>query len=184
MSVSFESERLLIRMSDVEFTDALLDYYSRNRDFFSHAEPARTDAYYTHDVQERILRQEMENIEGSVSYYYYYSLKEDPDTIIGSISFVRIRKMPYFSVIFGYDLDEHMQGNGYATEACAASIKHILSKQEIHRIESRVRTDNQKSIRVLERLGFVFEGDEFKSIYLEGEFRDHYRYAYINEDFR
>ena len=37
MSISFESDRLIIRMSDVSFTDALLDYYSRNRDFFSHA---------------------------------------------------------------------------------------------------------------------------------------------------
>ena len=53
MSVSFESERLLIRMSDVKFTDALLDYYSRNREFFSHAEPARTDTYYTRE--QRIL---------------------------------------------------------------------------------------------------------------------------------
>ena len=183
MSISFESDRLIIRMSDVSFTDALLDYYSRNRDFFSHTEPKRTDSYYTHDVQERILSQEMSNIENSVSYYYYFSLKEEPDTIIGSISFVRIRKMPYFSVIFGYDLDEHMQGHGYATEACAATIKHILSCQEIHRIESRVRTDNDKSIRLLERLGFIYEGNEYKSIYLEGDFRDHLRYAYINEDF-
>ncbi|MCR4715850.1 MAG: GNAT family N-acetyltransferase [Lachnospiraceae bacterium] len=183
MSLTFESDRLVIKMSDVSFTDALVKYYSDNRKFFSHAEPERPDSYFTHDTINRVLEQEMHNIENSISYYYYFASKENPDVIIGSMSFVRIRKMPYYSCIFGYDLDEHMQGHGYATEACAAAIKHILSVQDIHRLEARVRTDNERSIKLLERLGFLFEGDEFKSIYLEGEFRDHYRYAYINEDF-
>ncbi len=183
MHATFETDRLIIRMSDEQFADELLDYYYRNKEFFSHAEPARSDAYYTLDVQRGILAQEAKNIEESISYYYYFSLKSDPKRIIGSISYVRIRKSPYLNVIFGYDLDEHMQGHGYATEACEATIKHILSEQRIHRIESRVRTDNTRSINLLKRLGFIFEGDEFKSIFLEGEFRDHYRYTYINEEF-
>ena len=117
------------------------------------------------------------------SAYYYFSLKEEPDKVIGSISFVRIRPEPYASVIFGYNLHEKYQGHGYCTEACKASIEHVLSIARIHRIESRVLTDNEKSVHVLERLGFFHEGFEKASILIGGEFRDHLRYAYLNPDY-
>ena len=75
------------------------------------------------------------------------------------------------------------QGHGYCTEACKASMEHVLSIAHIHRIESRVLTTNEKSIHVLERLGFFHEGFEKASILIGGEFRDHLRYAYINENY-
>ena len=48
----------------------------------------------------------------------------------------------------------------------------------IHRIESRVMTDNIKSVHIMERLGFVYEVMEYSSILIGGSFRDHLRYAW------
>ena len=179
----FETDRLLIQTSSMELAPKMLKYYSDNREFFDHYEPVHTERYYTLEIQSRYMEQEVRNMENLVSAYYYFSLKEEPDEIIGSISFVRIRPEPYASVIFGYNLHEQYQGHGYCTEACAASIKHVLSIARIHRIESRVLCDNDRSIHVLERLGFFHEGFEKASILIGGRFRDHERYAYINEDY-
>ena len=183
MSEAFETERLLIRTSDTELTEQLLKYYSDNRAFFEKYEPSRDESYYTADYQRALLAQEGRNMNNLTGAYYYYYLKKDPEHIIGSISFSRIRKEPYASTIFGYNIDERFQGQGYCTEACRAAIEHVLKIAHIHRIESRALVDNQKSIRVLERLGFFCEGFEKASILINGEFRDHNRYAFLNENY-
>lgn len=180
---TFETERLLIQTSNMDLAPKMLEYYTENREFFDKYEPVHSDKYYTLELQTRMMAQEVTNMENLVSAYYYFSLKEGPDKIIGSISFVRIRPEPYASVIFGYNLHEKYQGHGYCTEACAASIEHVLSIARIHRIESRVLTTNEKSIHVLERLGFFHEGFEKASILIDGRFRDHERYAYLNENY-
>lgn len=183
MVYKFETGRLIIETSNMELAPKMLEYYTENREFFDKYEPVHSERYFTLEIQTKLMEQEVRNMENLTSAYYYFSLKEEPDKVIGSISFVRIRPEPYASVIFGYNLHEKYQGHGYCTEACAASIKHVLSIARIHRIESRVLTDNEKSIHVLERLGFFHEGFEKKSILIGGEFRDHLRYAYLNEDY-
>ncbi len=183
MSYKFETERLILQTSDVELDEKMLKYYSDNKAFFEKHEPEQSPLYYTLQMQRRILEQEEKNMENGLCAYYYFALKEDPDTIIGSISFVRIRKEPYANVIFGYNLHEKYQGHGYCTEACRASIEDVLRFAHIHRIESRVMVDNVKSIHILERLGFEHEGFERASILIGGSFRDHLRYAYINENY-
>ena len=183
MTYRFETDRLLIQTSNMDLAPKMLEYYSENEEFFNKYEPTHTSRYYTLEFQTMMMQQEVSNMENLTSAYYYFSLKDDPEKIIGSISFVRIRPEPYASVIFGYNLHEDYQGHGYCTEACAASIKHVLSIAHIHRIESRVLTTNEKSIHVLERLGFFHEGFEKASILINGEFRDHLRYAYLNEDY-
>lgn len=184
MMYKFETERLLIQTSNMELAPKMLTYYTENRDFFDKFEPVHADRYYTLDFQTKMMEMEVSNMENLTSAYYYFSLKEEPDKIIGSISFVRIRPEPYASVIFGYNLHENYQGHGYCTEACAASIKNVLSIARIHRIESRVMTTNEKSIHVLERLGFFHEGFEKESILIGGKWRDHLRYAFLNNEYK
>ena len=183
MAYNLVTERMVFRSSGPELTEAVLDYYLRNRDFFSKAEPERTDTYFTAEYQLQLQELEKKKIEKGLSAYYYGSLKTDPNRIIFSVSYVNIRKAPYYSTIFGYDLDEELQGHGYATEAILASIDDVLKKHEIHRIEARVLPDNIKSVSILENVGFSYEGIEKSSILLRGKFRDHKRYAYINENF-
>ena len=183
MSVTFESERLILRGSDMSFLDEVFRYYRENRTFFEKYEPERGDLYYTIEYQTKLLEFEVNTMEKLASVYYYYFLKDDPNRVIGSISFSRIRKEPYASTIFGYNIHEDFQGHGYCTEACRAAIENVLTLAHIHRIESRVLTDNIKSIHVLERLGFFHEGFEKAGILIGGEFRDHLRYAWINENY-
>ena len=181
--MTFETERLIIQTSEEILPERLLEYYYDNRDFFAAHEPVWPEEYYTEEYQRRSLEMEIRNMNNGTSAYYYYFLKNEPDRMIGSISFVRIRKEPYASTIFGYNQHEAYQGRGYCTEACAASIREVLRFAHIHRIESRVMTDNKKSVKIMEKLGFVYEGMEYASILIGGEFRDHYRYAYINPDY-
>lgn len=184
MSEEIYSERLLLRTSDPALAAPILSYYSRNRVFFSTAEPAFPEEYYTLSYQTNMQLQEVRRMENGQSAYYYFSLLHEPERIIGSMSFANIRKEPYLSTVFGYDVDEEEQGKGYTTEACSAAMKHLFTRSRIHRVEARVLPENKASIRVLEKLGFQYEGIERSSILIRGSFHDHLRYSYINEDFQ
>ena len=179
-----ETKRLILMTSSTDLSEKLLTYYSDNRAFFETREPAWQEKYYTLEYQRRIQEAEVQNMENRISAYYYYALKEDPERIVGSISFVRIRKEPYASTIFGFNQHEDYQGQGYCTEACGAAIEEVLKLADIHRIESRVMPDNVKSVHILERLGFIYEGMEYSSILIGGSFRDHLRYAWINPEYK
>ena len=183
MSLIVSTERLILRTSDTDYTENILEYFKSNRTYFEKYEPAHPDIYYTPESMRDTLDREIKQIERGLCFYYYVSTKSDPSKIIGSIAFVRIKKEPYASTEFGYDFDESVQGLGYATESCKAAIENVLKYHHIHRFESWVLPDNEKSIRLLKRLGFEYEGPLKGYMLLEGVFRDHERYTLINENY-
>lgn len=55
----------------------------------------------------------------------------------------------------GYDLKEEFWGNGYMQEAMKAIIAFGIDEMRINEISACIYIDNQKSIRLVENLGFV-----------------------------
>ncbi|MGC4175269.1 GNAT family N-acetyltransferase [Demequina sp.] len=66
----------------------------------------------------------------------------------------------------GYTLHPWARGHGYATEATAAFIDHLVDDLHLHRIEASTHPDNIASNRVLERLGFTREGTKRESYWV------------------
>lgn len=58
----------------------------------------------------------------------------------------------------GFALLPEWVGNGYAAEAAGAVIEHAESRLGIERLYAIVNRRNQRSLRLLERLGFRHEG--------------------------
>ncbi len=58
----------------------------------------------------------------------------------------------------GYDLIREHWGRGYMTEAVKALLDYGFLSLNLNRVEATVDPENQRSIRLLERLGFVREG--------------------------
>jgi aminoglycoside 6'-N-acetyltransferase len=63
------------------------------------------------------------------------------------------------TVEIGYSLDPAHQGNGYASEAVAALVR-ALRDHGVHVVVAGCDVDNDRSARLLERLGFAFTGIE------------------------
>ena len=47
----------------------------------------------------------------------------------------------------------------------------------LHRIEINIRPENAASLRVVEKLGFRFEGMRLRYLHIDGDWRDHSTYA-------
>ena len=77
--------------------------------------------------------------------------------VIGSAGFYRWVEEPRPQAELGYDLAPTFWVDGLMTEALAAIVGYGFGPMGLTRIEATVLTDNDRSVRTLERLGFVRE---------------------------
>ncbi|MBX7207537.1 MAG: GNAT family N-acetyltransferase [Verrucomicrobiaceae bacterium] len=73
---------------------------------------------------------------------------------------------------FGYWLAEPFWGRGIMTEAVRLVSDRVLRDLEFHRMETEVYSLNERSIRVLEKAGFVMEGRLRDAVICDGKFYD------------
>jgi ribosomal-protein-alanine N-acetyltransferase len=81
-------------------------------------------------------------------------------------------EIPKIRADFGYDLRPEHWNKGIMTEALDAVIDFTFNKANVNRIEASVSNENNGSIRVLEKLGFVKEGVLRKRSYWGGRCHD------------
>lgn len=183
MSFLVNTPRLIMKVENDKAADKVLKFYNENRMYFDPFEPTRPEAFYTLEYQQASAQYEYnETMKGHALRYYLY-LRNDPSVLVGSVNFFRIRPIPFSSASIGYKLHHDFWGMGFATESCQAAIQVMFSDYNTHRIEAKVSPDNVRSIHVLERLGFTYEGIEYKSVQVDGEFKDHLRYSLLNSDY-
>lgn len=93
------------------------------------------------------------------------------DTLIGTCGHWRLMKEHHRAEI-GYDLDEPHWGKGYMREALQAILRFGFVEMELHSTEAQIDPDNQRSRRVLERLGFRCDGRIRENFYFDGRYTD------------
>lgn len=182
MNFRYETERLVLKILTTDYAPAVLSFLYENRDFFNPYEAAKGNKYYTTAFQRETLRLELLAFQ-KLQYFRYYVFKKGNDNdIIGTVSFGNVLKQPYLSTCIGYKFDKNNLHRGYATEAVSAATLAILNGTNLHRIEGYVLPDNIPSVRVLERIGFEYEGKCREFALINGVYRDHLRYALIKNN--
>jgi RimJ/RimL family protein N-acetyltransferase len=61
---------------------------------------------------------------------------------------------------------------------------HLFLTKEIARIQVSTDTENTASQKALEKAGFVKEGTMRKAWYTGGEYRDHYLYSVLRDEWQ
>ena len=79
---------------------------------------------------------------------------------------------PNHTMELGYWLAEPFWGRGIMADACRALVTYCFNAFEPNRIQARVIEGNAASIRVLEKIGFRFEGTLRSSLLRRGKFED------------
>lgn len=91
---------------------------------------------------------------------------------VGGITWGSLR-----SAHIGYWVDQQIAGRGVMPTAVALAVDHCFQTLRLHRIEVAIRPENRPSQRVVEKLGFRFEGTRERYLHINGAWRDHYTYA-------
>jgi RimJ/RimL family protein N-acetyltransferase len=84
----------------------------------------------------------------------------------------------------GFALVPSERRKGYGEEAIQLMVDYLFLTKDIVRIQVSTDTENKASQRALERVGFIKEGIMRKSGYTGGEYRDHYLYSVLREEWK
>ena len=180
MKFRYETDRLILKILEPTEADSVLRFYLDNKELFERSEPERQEQFYTREHQRAILTAEYNMaVQGTLCRFWLFR-KEAPAEIIGTISLRDIQRHYRQSCLLGYKLDERYFHQGYATEAIRETVRIAFDELLLHRITAEVMPDNEASIRLMERLGFVNEGIERKIFFLNGKWTDHIRYSLIS----
>src|SRR5690554_4483899 len=86
------------------------------------------------------------------------------------------------SATLGYWVSERFAGRGATPTAVALATDHCFFSLGLHRMEICIRPENSASLRVVEKLGFRYEGLRRRYIHIDGDWRDHFCFALVVEE--
>ena len=84
----------------------------------------------------------------------------------------------------GYWLKPEVTGRGLMTEAARACLDFAFETVGAHRVRVAAATENHPSLRVIERLGFRYEGRAREAEWVDGRWLDHAVFAMLEADWR
>jgi [ribosomal protein S5]-alanine N-acetyltransferase len=86
------------------------------------------------------------------------------------------------SAVLGYWVSPEVAGRGVTPISVALVTDYLMSQVGLHRVEIDIRPENKASLRVIEKLGFRYEGLKQRYIHINGDWRDHYVFAITREE--
>jgi RimJ/RimL family protein N-acetyltransferase len=140
------------------------------------------DLPYTRDLAHRLI-DEMAGIDGPVpGEWVQLAIGDGSGALVGDLALyvdagVRM-------AMIGYTMGPAAQGRGYASEAAGALVDRLFDRLHVHRVAATLDPANVASARLLERLGFRYEGCGLKAAYVRGEWGDDDRYAILSDERR
>jgi RimJ/RimL family protein N-acetyltransferase len=102
---------------------------------------------------------------------------ERDGAVIGKAGFWRLPDV-------GYILHPDHWGQGLATEAVEAVVRHVFSRRALEVVTADVDPENAASIRLLEKLGFVRTGFAERTWNVGGEWKDSLFYGLTRDGWR
>jgi len=86
------------------------------------------------------------------------------------------------SATIGYWVAEEFAGRGLTPTAVALATDYCFFREGLHRMEICIRPENGPSLRVVEKLGFRYEGLRRRYIHIDGDWRDHFCFALVVDE--
>lgn len=175
------STRVFIRKPTVGDIPLLLDLAQRSETFhFPWVFAAQTQE----DWQTYVDRCQQTDFEGLLICQPAAAGLERPAkaSIVGVANLSQIFYGPFQNAYLGYYADVDFAGRGLMTDGLRLVIDHAFDKLKLHRIEANIQPDNIASIHLVKRLGFTQEGFSRRYLKVNGEWRDHQRWALTVEN--
>jgi ribosomal-protein-alanine N-acetyltransferase len=102
--------------------------------------------------------------------------------LVGQLNVSQIIYGSLSSASLGYWVVESVAGKGLAPLAVAMATDYLFFEKGLHRMEVCIRPENLSSLRVVEKLGFRYEGFRRRFIHINGKWADHFCFALVQEE--
>lgn len=105
----------------------------------------------------------------------------DTREIVGSVSVFTYDR--HDKADLGYWIARSEWGKGYATEATEAIVKYVFGTMKLHKLEANHLARNPSSGKVLEKLGFIYEGLHRDAYLKDGVHEDLVFYGLLRDEY-
>lgn len=114
-------------------------------------------------------------------FQYAVALRADKAVLIGDIG-VNLHQNGMQAEI-GFTMHPKHQGQGYATEAVRALLAYYFAERRLLRVSAECDARNERSARLLERVGFRREGLRRQHTWIKGEWTDDLLFGLLAAEF-
>ena len=104
----------------------------------------------------------------------------ESNAIAGVININNIVRGSFLSASLGYYVGAPYAARGYMGEGLELAKRFAFSDLGLHRLEANIQPDNHRSIALVRRCGFTFEGLSPAFLFIAGHWRDHQRWAAVD----
>ena len=168
----WEAARGVIRLPELADAPKLLRYRLENREHLAPWEPLREANYYTLDQCRRAAVEARELAERDCGYPLLL-LDPDEQEMRGSMTLSNVVRGPFQACLLGYGIGVRWQGVGLMHEALEATLARSFGELDLHRVMANYMPRNERSARLLTRLGFEREGYARAYLKIAGQWEDH-----------
>jgi len=176
-----QTARCVIRLATLDDAQKLLRYRLESREHLAPWEPQRDEDYYTLQQCSVAIANGMESAELDRGYpFLVFDL--DETEILASFTLANVVRGPFQACLLGYGSHVAWQGKGLMHEALEAGLAWAFAELGLHRVMANYLPRNERSARLLERLGFEREGYAKEYLQIAGRWEDHVLTAKIRRE--
>lgn len=122
----------------------------------------------------------LEKFNNDSNYSFIIFNQTTPEIILGIVNITQIIRGVFQNGFLSYFATHHGHKTLAMYNGLQQVIKYAFDTLNLHRLEANIQPDNQRSINLIERLNFDYEGYSKEYLFINDKWRDHKRYALIN----
>ena len=114
--------------------------------------------------------------------YPFHIFRTNDETLVGACNISHVQRHVAQSAQLGYWIGQDYSSQGFGQASVRAALRFCFERLGLHRVEAAVQADNERSVRLLESLGFAKEGTARDYLKINGQWKDHDIYARLSSD--
>ena len=187
MIPELETDRLVVRLAQPGMHAAIARFLSDN--YPGHLErwsPPVAPEFFTESFWNERLPVALDDYAGDRAARFVIQARGSPlaGPVVGTCNYTNFVRGAFHACHLGYQIGREHEGRGLMAEGLRATNAFVFEHLRLHRIMANFRPENERSRRLLLRLGFIEEGFARDYLFIDGAWRDHVLTSLVHPAFR